>query len=181
MGGPDSKISTVDVESGDNMATLPVSRAHTSSTDTAEKNNAANKEMELKNVCPKPLERYGQFYLNHSSTQTTFKNQFDRAHLHIYWFDSIWFKLLFSVSPSWNKATLRIYRLIFSYIVVFCFVPFWNHCICLFLSASIEQICVRFVQLLVCLGYPQFYNFTIIHKTVMIMIMSSSFLYTNII
>lgn len=61
MGGPDSKISTVDVESGDNMATLPVSRAHTSSTDTAEKNNAANKEMELKNVCPKPLERYGQF------------------------------------------------------------------------------------------------------------------------
>lgn len=58
MGGPDSKISTVDVESGDNMATLPVSRAHTSSTDTAEKNNAANKEMELKNVMPKPLERY---------------------------------------------------------------------------------------------------------------------------
>ncbi len=58
VGGPDVKVSTVDVESGDNMATLPVSRAHTgSSGDTAEKNNAANKEMELKNVMPKPLER----------------------------------------------------------------------------------------------------------------------------
>lgn len=60
MGGPDVKVSTVDVESGDNMATLPVSRAHTSSTDSAEKNNAANKEMELKNVMPRPLERYYQ-------------------------------------------------------------------------------------------------------------------------
>lgn len=58
MGGPEVKVATVDVESGDNMATLPVSRAHTSSTDMAEKNNAANKEMELKNVMPKPLERY---------------------------------------------------------------------------------------------------------------------------
>lgn len=60
MGGPDVKVSTVDVESGDNMATLPVSRAHTGSSgaDTVEKNNAANKEMELKNVVPKPLERY---------------------------------------------------------------------------------------------------------------------------
>lgn len=58
MGGPEVKVATVDVESGDNMATLPVSRAHTSSTDTAEKNNAANKEMELKNVMPKPLQRY---------------------------------------------------------------------------------------------------------------------------
>lgn len=59
-GGSDLKVSTVDVESGDNMATLPVSRAHTgsSNTDTAEKNNAANKEMELKNVTPRPLERY---------------------------------------------------------------------------------------------------------------------------
>lgn len=69
MGGPDSKISTVDVESGDNMATLPVSRAHTSSTDTAEKNNAANKEMELKNVMPKPLERY--FLQTHTSNEQT--------------------------------------------------------------------------------------------------------------
>lgn len=57
-GGSDVKVSTVDVESSDNMATLPVSRAHTGSTDTAEKNNAANKEMELKNVMPKPLQRY---------------------------------------------------------------------------------------------------------------------------
>lgn len=59
-GGSDFKVATVDVESGDNMATLPVSRAHTgsSATDTAEKNNAANKEMELKNVMPKPLQRY---------------------------------------------------------------------------------------------------------------------------
>lgn len=71
MGGPDSKISTVDVESGDNMATLPVSRAHTSSTDTAEKNNAANKEMELKNVMPKPLERY-----NSTNLLTEFINHF---------------------------------------------------------------------------------------------------------
>lgn len=60
VGGPDVKVSTVDVESGDNMATLPVSRVHTGSsgTDIAEKNNAANKEMELKNVVPKPLQRW---------------------------------------------------------------------------------------------------------------------------
>lgn len=60
MGGPDVKVATVDLESGDNMATLPVSRSHTASSpaDTAEKNNAANKEMELKNVVPKPLEKY---------------------------------------------------------------------------------------------------------------------------
>lgn len=72
VGGPDVKVSTVDVESGDNMATLPVSRAHTgSSGDTAEKNNAANKEMELKNVMPKPLERCEYFIIN-----TKFKNFF---------------------------------------------------------------------------------------------------------
>lgn len=51
------KVSTVDVESGDNMATLPVSKAHTSSGDTVEKNNAANKEMELKNVMPTASQR----------------------------------------------------------------------------------------------------------------------------
>lgn len=63
VGGPDLKVSTVDVESGDNMATLPVSRVHTgSSADTAEKNNAANKEMELKNVVPKPLQRCYIFF-----------------------------------------------------------------------------------------------------------------------
>lgn len=72
VGGPDVKVSTVDVESGDNMATLPVSRAHTgSSGDTAEKNNAANKEMELKNVMPKPLERCEYFIID-----TKFKNIF---------------------------------------------------------------------------------------------------------
>lgn len=58
-GGSDQKVAIIpDVESGNNMDTLPVSRAHTGSTDTAEKNNAANKEMELKNVMPKPLQRY---------------------------------------------------------------------------------------------------------------------------
>lgn len=73
MGGPDVKVATVDVESGDNMATLPVSRSHTGSSpaDTAEKNNAANKEMELKNVMPKPLERY-----NSTNLLTEFINHF---------------------------------------------------------------------------------------------------------
>uniref|UniRef100_T1GMB1 Uncharacterized protein n=1 Tax=Megaselia scalaris TaxID=36166 RepID=T1GMB1_MEGSC len=68
MGG-EVKVSTVDVE-GDNTATLPVSRSHTTgSTDSAEKNNAANKEMELKNVMPQPLQRYTWkiFFLNRSS------------------------------------------------------------------------------------------------------------------
>lgn len=49
------KVATVDVESGDNMATLPASsRSHQSS--EAEK-IAAMKEMEIKNVMPRPLER----------------------------------------------------------------------------------------------------------------------------
>lgn len=65
VGGPDVKVATVDVESGDNMATLPVSRVHTSNSgDSAEKNNAANKEMELKNVLPKPLQRFVFSYIN---------------------------------------------------------------------------------------------------------------------
>lgn len=59
---PEVKVATVDVESGDNMATLPVSRQHGNSgagaDSAAEKNNAANKEMELKNVQPKPAQRY---------------------------------------------------------------------------------------------------------------------------
>lgn len=50
------KVSTVEVESLDNMATLPVSRAHHGG-DT-EKANAVNKEMELKKVQPKPDKRY---------------------------------------------------------------------------------------------------------------------------
>lgn len=57
MVGEPKSVSTV--ESGDNMATLPVSKAHTSSGDSIEKNNAANKEMELKNVMPHPSQRYG--------------------------------------------------------------------------------------------------------------------------
>lgn len=66
MGGPDVKVATVDVESGDNTTTLPVSRSQTGSSpvDTAEKNNAANKEMELKNVVPKPLERFESIIYN---------------------------------------------------------------------------------------------------------------------
>lgn len=71
MGGSsEQKVSTVDVESGDNMATLPVSSrgaphaiassaSGSGNSDTAEKNNAANKEMELKNVVPQPLQRLG--------------------------------------------------------------------------------------------------------------------------
>lgn len=51
------KVATVDVESGDNMATLPASSRSHHSTETAEKNAAAVKEMEIKNVMPKPLER----------------------------------------------------------------------------------------------------------------------------
>lgn len=56
MGGDkEMKVATVDVESGDNMATLPASsRSHQSS--EAEK-IAALKEMDIKNVMPKPLER----------------------------------------------------------------------------------------------------------------------------
>ena len=56
MGGDkEMKVATVDVESGDNMATLPASsRSHQSS--EAEK-IAALKEMDIKSVMPKPLER----------------------------------------------------------------------------------------------------------------------------
>lgn len=58
VGGGELKVATVEVESVDNMATLPVSRAHGGSDSIAEKNNAANKEMELKKVQPKPDKRY---------------------------------------------------------------------------------------------------------------------------
>jgi hypothetical protein len=66
VGGPEVKVSTVDVESGDNTATLPVSRAHTGGSDIAEKNNATNKEMELKNVMPRPLQRYRSIHTTSS-------------------------------------------------------------------------------------------------------------------
>lgn len=59
VGGGEMKVATVEVESVDNMATLPVSRSHAGNADAiAEKNNAANKEMELKKVQPKPDKRY---------------------------------------------------------------------------------------------------------------------------
>lgn len=59
VGVGEVKVATVEVESVDNMATLPVSRAHGGNADiVAEKNNAANKEMELKKVQPKPDKRY---------------------------------------------------------------------------------------------------------------------------
>lgn len=64
------KLATVDVENGDNMATLPAAAkgghatcsagggdASSSDMNTIEKNNATNKEMELKNVMAKPLQR----------------------------------------------------------------------------------------------------------------------------
>lgn len=59
MGGGEVKVATVEVETSsvDNMATLPVSRAQHQQHPEAEKNNAANKEMELKKVQPKPDKR----------------------------------------------------------------------------------------------------------------------------
>lgn len=59
VGGGELKVATVEVESVDNMATLPVSRAYSGNDNViAEKNNANNKEMELKKVQPKPDKRY---------------------------------------------------------------------------------------------------------------------------
>ncbi|PNF35111.1 hypothetical protein B7P43_G09469 [Cryptotermes secundus] len=63
VGGGDVKVATVEVESVDNMATLPVSRAHGGSDVTAEKNNVTNKEMELKKVRPQPLTRTSLFII----------------------------------------------------------------------------------------------------------------------
>lgn len=70
------KLATVDVENGDNMATLPAAAkgghnappassaaaggggvGEAGDMNTIEKNNATNKEMELKNVMAKPLQR----------------------------------------------------------------------------------------------------------------------------
>lgn len=51
------KVSTVEVEPIDNMATLPVSRAHGGGETNNEKNNST-REMELKYVQPKPDKRY---------------------------------------------------------------------------------------------------------------------------
>ncbi|KAK7871315.1 hypothetical protein R5R35_007585 [Gryllus longicercus] len=80
-GGDDVKVATVDVEAVDNMATLPVGRAHGggggggggggerggerggASDVIAEKNNVTNKEMELKKVQPKPPKRTSLFII----------------------------------------------------------------------------------------------------------------------
>lgn len=52
MAAGEVKVATVEVESENNMATLPVSRAH-------EKNSTeTNKELELKFVQEKPDKRY---------------------------------------------------------------------------------------------------------------------------
>lgn len=68
VGGGDCKVATVEVEASaasDNTATLPVTRSLNpqnvasppSTQDNAEKNNAANKEMELKNVRSTPAKK----------------------------------------------------------------------------------------------------------------------------
>lgn len=71
VGGGDCKVATVEVEAsaaGDNTATLPVTRplnpqggggggGEPAAQDNAEKNNAANKEMELKNVRSTPAKK----------------------------------------------------------------------------------------------------------------------------
>lgn len=68
VGAGDCKVATVEVEASaasDNTATLPVTRplnpqnvaVPPNSQDNAEKNNAANKEMELKNVRSTPAKK----------------------------------------------------------------------------------------------------------------------------
>lgn len=88
VGGGEVKVATVEtVESVDNMATLPVSRAHGGgggSDITPEKNNFTNKEMEAKkrpaNFQPPPPKRYSYiffkcsiFFVN-ASTYQSIKN-----------------------------------------------------------------------------------------------------------
>ncbi|XP_048511607.1 proton channel OtopLc isoform X3 [Athalia rosae] len=71
VGGGDCKVATVEVEAaaaGDNTATLPVTRPLNPQTpanaqDNAERNNAANKRMELKIVKPKPDEKTSLFII----------------------------------------------------------------------------------------------------------------------
>ncbi|KAJ8870737.1 hypothetical protein PR048_027036 [Dryococelus australis] len=59
MAGTGLKVATVEVaDDVDNMATLPVSRAHGPSDVAPEKNNFTNKEMELRKVRPQPPHRY---------------------------------------------------------------------------------------------------------------------------
>lgn len=56
----DVKVATVNLESIDNMATLPVGQHLQQGSDSAiaEKHNSTNKEMELKCVQPKPSKKY---------------------------------------------------------------------------------------------------------------------------
>ncbi|OAD61246.1 Otopetrin-2 [Eufriesea mexicana] len=71
VGGGDCKVATVDVEAAaaDNTATLPVTRclnpqnSSPNAQDNAEKNNAANKEMELKNVRSTPAKKTSLFII----------------------------------------------------------------------------------------------------------------------
>lgn len=51
------RVSTVEVESVDNMATLPVSRAHGTGAESSNEKSSAHKEMELKYVQAKPDKR----------------------------------------------------------------------------------------------------------------------------
>lgn len=59
-GEAEVKVATVELESVDNMATLPVGQHRQQGSDIAiaEKHNTVNKEMELKSVQPKPLKKY---------------------------------------------------------------------------------------------------------------------------
>ncbi|XP_076760393.1 proton channel otopetrin-like a isoform X4 [Xylocopa sonorina] len=71
VGGGDCKVATVEVEAAaaDNTATLPVTRplnpqnSSPNAQDNAEKNNAANKEMELKNVRSTPAKKTSLFII----------------------------------------------------------------------------------------------------------------------
>lgn len=59
------KVATVELDSVDNMATLPVGQHRQQGSDIAiaEKHNNANKEMELKCVQPKPSKKYELFWI----------------------------------------------------------------------------------------------------------------------
>ncbi|XP_026824978.1 proton channel OtopLc isoform X2 [Ooceraea biroi] len=72
VGGGDCKVATVEVEAapaGDNTATLPVTRplnpqnSSPNAQDNAEKNNAANKEVELKSVRSCPIKKTSLFII----------------------------------------------------------------------------------------------------------------------
>lgn len=72
MVGGEVKVATVEVESVDNMATLPVSRSHGGNDSANEKNNSANKEMEIKYVQAKPDKRYQSVHVSSSYYRIVF-------------------------------------------------------------------------------------------------------------